>query len=92
MIISVTQNREDLIVTTGILFEIIMDTQYYLLKFRKCCLLDSVERLCDKFNQELSGSQLVQMHRAADHRRAELAANQLFDIGRIPRSLWSQVR
>ncbi len=69
-----------------------MHAQDYLLKFRQCHLLDSVERLCDKFDQELTGLSQIEMHRAADHRRAELAAQKNFNIGSIPKSVWSYVK
>jgi Haemolysin expression modulating protein len=69
-----------------------MGTQDYLLKFRQCHCSDSVERLCDKYDQELDGPSQIEMHRAADHRRAELAVKQNFNIGSIPRSVWTYVK
>lgn len=65
----------------------------YLLKFRRCSTEDSLERLYDKLNYSLSdNASLVNMYRAADHRRAELVAGKLFDLGKIPKTVWSQVR
>lgn len=65
----------------------------YLMKFRKCTSNDSLERLYDKFNDDIYDNHaLMNMYRAADHRRAELVAGQLFDLGKVPKSLWSQVK
>lgn len=65
----------------------------YLLKFRKCTCNDSLERLYDKLNDDINDNHaLMNMYRAADHRRAELVAGQLFDLGKVPKSLWAQVR
>jgi len=65
----------------------------YLMKFRKCTSNDSLERLYDKLNDDITDSQsLMNMYRAADHRRAELVARQFFDLGKIPKSLWAQVK
>lgn len=65
----------------------------YLMKFRKCSTNDTLERLYDKLNYSISDNNaLANMYRAADHRRAELVAGQLFDLGKIPKTLWSQVK
>lgn len=69
-----------------------MNIHDYLLTFRQCHVLDSVERLCDKFDQELSGVELIEMHRAADHRRAELTVKKNFDVGSIPKAVWTYVK
>ncbi|MEW9890483.1 MAG: Hha/YmoA family nucleoid-associated regulatory protein [Candidatus Symbiodolus clandestinus] len=69
-----------------------MSAGYYLLKFRKCRSLDSVDLLCDKFDQELTGLGLIEMHRAADHRRAELELDQIFDEGHVLKSAWGYVK
>lgn len=64
----------------------------YLMMFRKCATLDSLERLYDKLNYSIDDNdKLSNMYRAADHRRAELVARQLFDLGKVPKSVWSQV-
>lgn len=64
----------------------------YLMMFRKCSSLDSLEKLYDKLNYSLTDDdQIANMYRAADHRRAELVAQQLFDLGKVPKSIWSQV-
>lgn len=64
----------------------------YLMTFRKCASLDSLEKLYDKLNYSIDNTnEMSEMYRAADHRRAELIAGKLFDMGKIPKSLWSQV-
>ena len=52
-----------------------MTVQDYLLKFRKISSLESLEKLYDHLNYTLTDDQeLINMYRAADHRRAELAS------------------
>lgn len=64
----------------------------YLMIFRKCSTADSLEKLYDKLNYSIDNSnEMSEMYRAADHRRAELVAGKLFDLGKIPKTLWSQV-
>ncbi|AKJ42663.1 MULTISPECIES: transcription modulator YdgT [Budviciaceae] len=65
----------------------------YLMMFRKCSNHDSLERLYDKLNYSLVDNNiLANMYRAADHRRAELVAGKLFDLGKVPKTIWSQVK
>ncbi|AZI87820.1 transcription modulator YdgT [Kosakonia sp. CCTCC M2018092] len=70
-----------------------MTVQDYLLKFRKISSLDSLEKLFDHLNYTLTeSSEIINMYRAADHRRAELVSGgRLFDIGCVPRSVWRYV-
>lgn len=58
-----------------------MTVQDYLLKFRKISSLESLEKLYDHLNYTLTDDQeLINMYRAADHRRAELVSGgRLFD-------------
>ncbi|ECC6311566.1 transcription modulator YdgT, partial [Salmonella enterica] len=50
-----------------------MTVQDYLLKFRKISSLESLEKLFDHLNYTLTDDMdIVNMYRAADHRRAEL--------------------
>ncbi len=52
-----------------------MTVQDYLLKFRKISSLESLEKLYDHLNYTLTDDQeLINMYRAADHRRAELVS------------------
>lgn len=70
-----------------------MTVQDYLLKFRKVSSLESLEKLYDHLNYSLTDNlELMNMYRAADHRRAELASGgRLFDLGRVPKSVWRYV-
>ncbi|MBD8161727.1 transcription modulator YdgT [Erwinia persicina] len=67
-----------------------MTVQDYLLKFRKVNSLESLEKLFDHLNYSLTDdADIIQMYRAADHRRAELASGgRLFDLGRVPKTVW----
>ncbi|MEI7376992.1 transcription modulator YdgT [Dickeya chrysanthemi] len=67
-----------------------MSVYEYLLKFRKVNSLESLEKLFDHLNYSLTDdNDIINMYRAADHRRAELAAGgKLFNIGQVPKSVW----
>lgn len=71
----------------------IMTALDYLLKFRKVNNLESLEKLYDHLNYSLTDdNEIINMYRAADHRRAELASGgRLFDLGRVPKSVWRYV-
>ena len=64
-----------------------------LLKFRKINSLESLEKLFDHLNYTLSDNQdIINMYRAADHRRAELVSGgRLFNVGEVPKSVWRYV-
>ncbi|EOC5256274.1 transcription modulator YdgT [Enterobacter asburiae] len=70
-----------------------MTVQDYLLKFRKINSLESLEKLFDHLNYTLSDKQdIINMYRAADHRRAELVSGgRLFNVGEVPKSVWRYV-
>ncbi|CRH29249.1 OriC-binding nucleoid-associated protein [Pantoea ananatis] len=70
-----------------------MTAHDYLLKFRKVNNLDSLEKLYDHLNYSLSdNTDIINMYRAADHRRAELVSGgRLFDLGCVPKSVWRYV-
>jgi len=70
-----------------------MTAQDYLLKFRKVNTSESLETLFDHLNYSLVDSgEIINMYRAADHRRAELVSGgRLFDLGQVPKSLWRYV-
>ncbi|MBA0203182.1 MULTISPECIES: transcription modulator YdgT [Pectobacterium] len=70
-----------------------MTVHDYLLKFRKVSSTESLEKLFDHLNYSLTDSQeIINMYRAADHRRAELVSGgRLFDIGCVPKSVWHHV-
>ncbi|MCE0490806.1 transcription modulator YdgT [Pantoea sp. Mb-10] len=65
----------------------------YLLKFRKVNNLESLEKLYDHLNYSLTDdSEIINMYRAADHRRAELVSGgRLYDLGCVPKSVWHYV-
>ncbi|EAA1545808.1 transcription modulator YdgT [Salmonella enterica subsp. enterica serovar London] len=71
-----------------------MTVQDYLLKFRKISSLESLEKLFDHLNYTLTDDMdIVNMYRAADHRRAELVSGgSLFDVGQVPQSVWRYVQ
>ena len=53
----------------------IMTALDYLLKFRKVNNLESLEKLYDHLNYSLTDdNDIINMYRAADHRRAELVS------------------
>lgn len=70
-----------------------MTVQDYLLKFRKVSSPDTLEKLFDHLNYSLTDNrEIMDMYRAADHRRAELASGgRLFDLGCVPKSVWRYV-
>ncbi len=71
-----------------------MMTAYdYLLKFRKVNNSDSLEKLFDHLNYSLTDDmEIINMYRAADHRRAELASGgRLYDLGCVPKTVWRYV-
>lgn len=51
-------------------------------------------KLYDHLNYTLTDDQeLINMYRAADHRRAELVSGgRLFDLGQVPKSVWHYVQ
>ena len=66
----------------------------YLLKFRKVSSLHNLEKLYDHLNYSLTNTEeILNMYRAADHRRAELVSGgRLFDVGQVPKSVWRFVQ
>lgn len=70
-----------------------MTVQDYLLKFRKISTLESLEKLFDHLNYSLTDNDdVINMYRAADHRRAELVSGgRLYDLGCVPKSVWRYV-
>ncbi|EEB7635764.1 transcription modulator YdgT, partial [Salmonella enterica] len=55
---------------------------------------ESLEKLFDHLNYTLTDDMdIVNMYRAADHRRAELVSGgHLFDVGQVPQSVWRYVQ
>jgi Haemolysin expression modulating protein len=71
-----------------------MTVQDYLLKFRKISSLESLEKLFDHLNYSLTDThEIVNMYRAADHRRAELVSGgRLYNVGEVPKTVWRYVQ
>ncbi|WP_312312613.1 transcription modulator YdgT [Atlantibacter sp.] len=71
-----------------------MTVQDYLFKFRKINTLESLEKLFDHLNYSLStNEEIINMYRAADHRRAEIVSGgRFFDLGQVPKTVWRFVQ
>ncbi|NLS55740.1 transcription modulator YdgT [Hafnia alvei] len=71
-----------------------MNVNDYLLKFRRVSTLESLEKLFDHLNYSLiEDEEIINMYRAADHRRAELASGgRLYDVGCVPKEIWRYVQ
>lgn len=71
-----------------------MTVNDYLLKFRRVSTLESLEKLFDHLNYSLTDDvEIINMYRAADHRRAELASGgRLYDVGCVPKEIWHYVQ
>lgn len=71
----------------------IMTALDYLMKFRKVNNPESLEKLYDHLHYSLDDNkELINMYRAADHRRAELASGgKLYDLGCVPKTVWHYV-
>ena len=62
----------------------------WLLKLRQIHKIDTLEKVIDKKNYELSDRELAVFWGAADHRLAELMMNHLYD--HVPTIVWKHVR
>ena len=71
-----------------------MTVQDYLLKFRKISSLESLKNFLITLTiLSPDTNEIVNMYRAADHRRAELVSGgKLFDVGQVPKSVWRYVQ
>lgn len=70
------------------------DCSGLLIKISQNQFTRSLEKLYDHLNYTLTDDQeLINMYRAADHRRAELVSGgRLFDLGQVPKSVWHYVQ
>lgn len=59
-------------------------------KLRKISDENLLERVIEHMEDKLSGNEREILYSAADHRRAELAMNKLFD--KVPKEAWKYVR
>lgn len=62
----------------------------YLMRFRRCSSLDTLEKVFESLREKLSGKELDAMMSASDHRRAEITHKTLWD--KVPPSAWKNVR
>lgn len=61
----------------------------WLLKLRRFSERETLEKIIEKKQYELTDAELTVFWSAADHRLAELVMNRLYD--RIPKSVWQFV-
>ncbi|EAM4732895.1 hypothetical protein KS504_004545 [Salmonella enterica] len=62
----------------------------YLMHFRRCRTLDTLEKVFENLRDKLAGKELDAMMSASDHRRAEITHNTLWD--KVPASAWKNVK
>ena len=62
----------------------------WLHRFRRCSNLDTLEKVYENARERLSGNEFLAFESAADHRRAEITMNRLYD--KIPPSVWRYVK
>ncbi|MGA5657890.1 hemolysin expression modulator Hha [Rahnella contaminans] len=62
----------------------------WLMQLRRCKSIDTLEKIIEKKNYELSGEKLANFNSAADHRLAELTMNRLYD--KVPSAVWKFVK
>lgn len=62
----------------------------WLMKLRRVRKIETLEKIIDKKNYELSDNELAVFWGASDHRLAELTMNRLYD--HIPSNLWRNVK
>lgn len=65
-------------------------TQDWLRQLRRCSEKDTLEKVVELISRKLTGDDLGRFYIAADHRRAELVMNKLYD--KVPASVWKYVR
>ncbi|MBK0032569.1 hypothetical protein IBT47_09760 [Erwinia sp. S43] len=61
----------------------------YLLKFRKCQTLRTLEQVYEHMQGHIPSSELGEFEGACDHRRAEIIHGKLWD--KVPASAWRNV-
>lgn len=62
----------------------------YLMHFRRCRTLDTLEKVFENLRDKLAGKELDAMMSASDQRRAEITHNTLWD--KVPASAWKNVK
>ncbi|EGK1758898.1 hemolysin expression modulator Hha [Escherichia coli] len=63
--------------------------QEWLFQLRKCTSSDTLEKVIEINRYKLSLSESEAFYSAADHRRAELVMNKLYD--KVPSGVWKYV-
>ncbi|MFQ8213586.1 Hha/YmoA family nucleoid-associated regulatory protein [Klebsiella pneumoniae] len=66
-----------------------MTRKKYLLKFRRCQTLHTLEQVYSHMKDSVPSSELGEFEGACDHRRAEITHGQLWD--KVPASAWKNV-
>ncbi|HEE4993180.1 TPA: hypothetical protein R7I52_004287 [Klebsiella pneumoniae] len=61
----------------------------YLLKFRRCQTLHTLEQVYSHMKDSVPSSELGEFEGACDHRRAEITHGHLWD--KVPASAWKNV-
>ncbi|EIK0760142.1 hypothetical protein LJT65_004131 [Escherichia coli] len=64
--------------------------QKYLMQFRRCSSIDTLEKVYERLVEKLTGEELDAVLSASDHRRVELMHGKLWD--KVPASAWRNVR
>lgn len=67
-----------------------MTRSEYLMQFRRCRKLDTLETVYERMKETVLADDLVAFESAADHRRAEIIHSKLWD--KIPPSAWQNVK
>jgi len=67
-----------------------MTRHAWLLKFRRCRSLETLEKIYEHLSYTLDVSHKPAMMQAYDHRKAELVMGKLFD--RVPKHVWHFVK
>ena len=61
----------------------------YLMKFRKHHSINTLEIVFERMLDRVSQDELISLHGAYDHRKAEIVMGKIYD--KIPQSVWSFV-
>ncbi|PWC10157.1 hypothetical protein B4923_17140 [Brenneria roseae subsp. americana] len=61
----------------------------YLMKFRRCSNLDTLERVYEHMQEKVPVTEQSEFESACDHRRAEIIHHRLWD--RVPATAWKNV-
>ena len=62
----------------------------WLNQFRRCSTLDTLEKIYDSIREKITSEESANFEAAADHRRAEITMNKLYD--KVPPAVWRYVK